>query len=210
MTAPHLDKARAQRRRHLQQRQTVIFGSIIAAMLLTILISWLMLIGVAPSPFARSFTADEHAQVSSETACPPEGALTVPFPQITARVYNSTNVGGLAGNVGGTLSAAGVVVSATGNWEEYYDGVGFLVAGPSGLEEAFTLQLALPGMVVLMDNRTDAVVDVVIGGTFTATGDLSLVIPDQPIPVPAECQADGGQSPANTQAPAATPAPPAG
>lgn len=205
MSVSEADNQRATQRRHLQQRQTVIFGSIVAVMVLTLLVSWLMLIGVLPSPFNRAFSVEEKPQLATEPVCPPDGGLTVPLTEITANVYNSTDVGGLAGTVSAALSTAGVVVNGTGNWEEPQEGIGFLLTGSTGLEEAYTLQLAFPGMIVLTDSREDALVDVVLGSAFTGAPDLSLIVPDQPLPVPAECQPEGQETapPAdNTDAPA--------
>jgi len=190
VTVPDYTQARARRRRHLHQRQTVIFGLLLLALAGTLLLAWLMWVGAFPSPFERDFTSPPPEESTTTVACPPEGAVTVGLNEITASVYNSTDVAGLAGNVSATLATAGVSITQTANWEDTIVGVGFLRTGILGLEEAYTLQLAFPGMVVTKDAREDALVDVVLGEEFGSVADLSTITAGLEVPIPAECQPD--------------------
>ena len=89
-----------------------------------------------------------------------------------------------------TLATAVVSITQTANWEDTIVGVGFLRTGILGLEEAYTLQLAFPGMVVTKDAREDALVDVVLGEEFGSVADLSTITAGLEVPIPAECQPD--------------------
>lgn len=204
MTTPTPAEARARRRRHLHQRQTVILGTLVLALVGTLLLAWLMWGGVLPSPFERDFSSPPPEESSNTVACPPEGAVTVGLNEITASVYNSTSIGGLAGSVSSSLSAAGVTVNQTANWDELYNGVGFLRTGILGLEEAYTLQMAFPGMIVTKDAREDALVDVVLGSEYGSIADLTTIVPGLAIPVPAECQPDAPTETAGTETPGGT------
>ncbi|MGM0386074.1 MAG: LytR C-terminal domain-containing protein [Actinomycetota bacterium] len=215
MTTPNPAEARARRRRHLHQRQTVVLGTLVLALTGTLLLAWLMWGGVIPSPFERDFTSPPPEESTNTVACPPEGAVTVGLNEITASVYNSTSVGGLARSVSSSLSAAGVTINQTANWDELYTGVGFLRTGILGLEEAYTLQMAFPGMIVTKDAREDALVDVVLGSEYGSIADLTTIVPGLAIPVPAECQAESptaeptetaGTEPPEGTAPAEAPA----
>lgn len=204
MTAPEYAQARAVRRRRLHQRQTVLVGLLIVLLLATGLVSWMMWLKVIPSPFARDFSTTPPEETNTTVACPPEGALTTGYSEITAAVYNSTNRSGLAGSVGAALSGVGVTINQTGNWDEPVPGVGFLRTGVNGLEEAYTLQLAFPGMIVTKDAREDALVDIVLGSEYTAMGDLTLVASGVPITMPPECVPGAETTPPAEPAPTGT------
>lgn len=212
MTVTDPVRARALRRRRLHQRQTVLLGGLLLALLATLFVAWLMWVDALPSPFERDFTSPPPEETNTTVACPPEGAVTVGLNEITASVFNSTDVGGLAANVAGSLSAAGVTINQTANWEGTQLGVGFLRTGVLGLEEAYTLQMAFPGMIVTKDAREDAQVDVVLGSEYGSIADLTTIVPGLEIPVPTACQPDATPAPTETAgtvpstAPAETPA----
>lgn len=186
MTADY-SQARAARRHRLHQRQTVILGSIALALGVLLLISSLTWFGALPSPFARDFNSPPPVESGTALTCPPEGAVTVGLNEITAAVYNATNIGGLAGSVSSQLTGAGVTITQTDNWGERFEGVGMLRTGTLGLEEAYTLQLVFPGMIVTLDSREDDAVDVVLGSGYGSMADLTTIVPGLSIPVPTEC-----------------------
>lgn len=205
MTDSDYVRARARRRRHLHQRQTVIFGVLLLALLGVLLVAWLMWLGVLPTPFARDFNSPPPDE-STTLACPPDGAVTVPYSEITASVYNSTNRAGLAGGVAQSLTSVGIVVNQTGNWDELVLGPGFMRTGVNGLEEAYTLLQSFPGMMVTKDAREDALVDIVLGSDFQSVGDLTAVGVGVPIPVPPSCLPASEQTTAPAETPTAPPA----
>lgn len=186
MTDSDYVRARTIRRRHLHQRQTVILGVLLLALAAVLVVAWLMWLQVLPSPFARDFNTPPPDE-SNSIACPPEGAVTVGYSEITASVYNSTNRAGLAGGVAQSLTSVGVVVNQTANWDELVLGVGFLRTGVNGLEEAYTLLQSFPGMIVTKDAREDALVDIVLGADYSNMGDLTALGVGVPIPVPDAC-----------------------
>lgn len=125
--------------------------------------------GVIPSPFSRPFTMpDPEDGPVATTPCPLPGSTPAPFGEITANVYNSTTVGGLAGEAAGSLTDLGVVVSQTANYSGgVYEGTAEIVAGPRGITAAYTVALLVPESTVTLDRlRTDETIDVVLGSTF--------------------------------------------
>ncbi|MDP9806208.1 hypothetical protein J2S70_000790 [Trueperella bonasi] len=158
--------ARAEYRKRTQQRQTVIFGSIIAVMAILLVLGTLVWTGLLPFPFNR-----DYSQPPDETAvpCPVEGAGPQDPTTITVAVLNASNQTGLAGSVGTSLAAAGVVVNEVANWagEDFTEPVR-LYASPSGVNGAYTLRAFFPEAAVHVDpNLTSEVVEVVLGASYT-------------------------------------------
>lgn len=158
--------ARAEYRKRTQQRQTVIFGSIIAVMAIFLVLGTLVWSGLLPFPLNRDFTQppDEQAIV-----CPVEGAAPPDPTTITVVVFNATNQTGLAGSIGTSLAASGVVVNETANWsgEDLTEPVS-LYASPAGVNTAYALRAYFPDAAVHVDpNLTSEVVEVVLGTGYT-------------------------------------------
>ncbi len=158
--------ARAEYRKRTQQRQTVIFGSIIAVMAILLVFGTLAWSGLLPLPFNREFSQppDETA-----VACPVEGAAPQDPSTITVVVFNATNQTGLAGRVGTSLAETGVLVSETANWsgEDLLEPVR-LYSSPSGVNTAYTLRAFFPEASVHVDpNLTSEVVEVVLGTSYS-------------------------------------------
>lgn len=179
MTTPVTDpiaketaRRRALRRRHLTQRQTIVFGSlgvVLAALLVAgigVFYNWV------PAPFDPDFTdlgAEEAAAIV--VPCPAPGALPVPMDQITANVYNGTSTSGLAASTAGALQGTGVATAVVGNYPGgSYDGAVLLVAGRDGIAPAYTLASMFPGATVELDpTRATPMVDVILGPGFEGT-----------------------------------------
>lgn len=199
---------RAQRRRRLQQRQTVIFGLLILGLVIAGGFAWLTYTGAIPSPWTREFTYPETEETSTEMACPPEGSYTVEWSQITANVYNSGSRSGLATSVAGSLQPLGVTVTEIGNWDELLITPGQLQAGPNGIIAAYTLRQLFPAMEVMIDSREDASVDVILGHLFTSVGSSEGLVAGTPITPPAACvppETAPEQTPTDSATPASEP-----
>jgi hypothetical protein len=89
---------------------------------------------------------------------------------VQLRVYNATDRSGLARSMGGELKKRGFAVLATANDPvnsvRQIQGVGEIRHGPAGLGRALLLSTMFPGMKLLPDDRSDGVVDVVLGPAF--------------------------------------------
>ncbi len=182
-------RARAARRRHLQQRQTVIFGSLIAAMLVIGLASGAMWVGILPSPFSVAINSPAPTASAATVPCPPEGATFVPLEDITANVLNGTSRNGLAASTSEALTERGVTVDQEANAESPYSGSVQIVAGPEGLAAAFTIAELFTDAVIETDSRGGATVDVILGANFEALRDAEEIAidPEAPIPAATDC-----------------------
>ncbi|MFH5820962.1 LytR C-terminal domain-containing protein [Georgenia sp. AZ-5] len=168
-TAPDdTDRLRAARRRHLQQRQTVIIGGLVTVLLVVGVIAGAMWAGLLPAPFTREFSSPEPTEEAIVTPCVPEGTAPPAFTEITANVYNGTDRPGLAGDTAEGLGQAGVVVNQQANWPQgEYSGAVQIIVGPKAVAAGYSVARAFPGAVVSLDeNRDDETVDVVLGATY--------------------------------------------
>ena len=123
--------------------------------------------GVIPSPFSRPFSSPEPTEAAApRVPCPPPDALPQPFSEISANVLNSTDQSGLAASTAGGLAQHGVQISQQSNYGGDIDGPATIVSGPRGLRAAYTVAQLIPGSTVSLDGRDDAVIDVILGGSF--------------------------------------------
>ncbi|HLS75036.1 MAG TPA: LytR C-terminal domain-containing protein [Actinomycetaceae bacterium] len=183
-------RRRAARRRRLQQRQTLIFGILITALLAVALLAAAMWGNVIPSPFSRPFSSPEPTEAAApRVPCPPPDALPAPFSEISANVLNSTDQSGLAASTAGGLAQHGVQISQQSNYGGDIEGPATIVSGPRGLRAAYTVALLIPGSTVSLDGRDDAVIDVILGGTFDQVLDPETagVDPEAPLTPPPGC-----------------------
>lgn len=158
--------ARAEYRKRTQQRQTVIFGSMIAVMAILLVLGTLVWTGLLPFPFNRGFSQPPD---SAAVPCPTEALAPQDPSTITVTVFNATNQTGLAGTVGSALAQSGVVVSETANWrgEDQFEAVRMYTT-PSGVDAAYTLRAYFPTATVHLDpNLTSEIVEVVLGRDYT-------------------------------------------
>ncbi len=158
---------REQYRRRVQQRQTVVFGSITALMAVLLLLAMLVWTGVLPFPFDRNFTAapDPNKVV---TPCLPADAEPVDLATISANVYNSTSRSGIAAEAASQLSGVGVSVGTTDNWvAQSLQEPARIQAGPSGVVAAYTLAQYIPDSVIQFNaDTTNDVLTVILGAEW--------------------------------------------
>lgn len=191
-TAPRgsSDHQRAVRRRHLHERQAVIFGTLITALAAAALLGLGVYFRVIPAPFDVPIATPSAIDAASSQPCPPDGALPVDYTQITVNVYNGTRRPGLAAATAAELAGRGLVVGEQANDPRgRYGGVVLIRTGPSGVPAAYTVAAMFPGAVVALDARGDTTIDVTLGSDFEsiAAADTSRLDPATPIAPPEGC-----------------------
>lgn len=193
-------RQRTLRRRHLHERQAVIFGTLIAALLFAALLGLGVWFGVVPAPISVPFSTAAPSASLPAQPCPPTDALPVPYDQITVNVYNATTRVGLAASTASELSARGLAVATTANDPNgSYSGATLVRTGIPGLAQAYTVAAIFPGAVVVLDTREDATVDVSLGSLFDdlRTPEEAVLDPAVPITAPEGCfAAESGAAPA--------------
>lgn len=185
-----IERQRAARRRHLLERQAVIFGGLIAILLALALVSLAVWFGAIPAPFDVPLKTPPPAASAAPWPCPPEDARPVPYGEITVNVFNGTTRGGLAAATASELANRGLQIGARAN-DPYgrYSGTTLIRTGQAGLEEAYTVAAIFPDAVIQLDVREDPSIDVTLGTLYDAMrppGEAQLD-PSLPIEAPAGC-----------------------
>ncbi|MDO4888176.1 MAG: LytR C-terminal domain-containing protein [Actinomycetaceae bacterium] len=167
------NSARADYRRKIQQRQTVLFGSIAAVLSVIMILSMLVWSGIVPFPLMREFSkAPDPDRVV--TPCIANNSTPTDLPAITANVYNSTTRVGLAGTVSEDLSAKGIAVATADNWESdrRVKESARIVTGPRGINAAYTIAQYFPESVIQYDETiNDEVISIVLGEKYGKPSD---------------------------------------
>lgn len=178
-------------RQRLQQRQTVIFGSIGLLLSLLLLLGLLWFTGIVPFPMNREFTAEENAQ-DNVVPCIPAGTQAVENTSITVKVYNASPRTGLAATVAGKLTEHGVAVADELNWGGETPQAPVVIYSSLGaLPQAYSLARMFPTATVLLDGTTTTeVLDVVLGEDFTELrpdGEIAELSAGQELTSPENC-----------------------
>ena len=194
----------------MHERQAVIFGVLLAALALAGLGAAAIFTGSLNLPvFARDFATEASTTAAQDPyPCPPAGSMPVPASQITVKVFNATSRVGLAGATSAALAERGFVIGATENFSVTYDGTARIIFGTAGVPQAYTLAAHVDGAVLILDPRTDATVDLILGAEFPELKAMDTVKldPAAPLVAPAGCTPfDEVVAPA-ASAPAETPA----
>ncbi|NMR18644.1 LytR C-terminal domain-containing protein [Cellulomonas fimi] len=179
------DRERTLRRRHLHERQAVIFGILIAGLAVAALGGIAVYTDAIPSPISRDFTtkAADEGPTGPPPPCPPDGTLPVPYQNVQVNVLNGTDRAGLAGDVAAGLAARGFGVLGTGNAPASVAGVARIGFGAAGVGAAYTLAAHLEGVVLTLDGRPDATVDLALGAQFIELTDPAQITLDPAVPL---------------------------
>lgn len=160
--------ARDDYRRKIQQRQTVLFGTISAVLALLMVLAMLVWTGILPFPFKEKFSeAPDPNKVI--TPCISSDAKATELNTITVKVFNSTNRTGLAGAVGQELTARGVSVAQTENWKggSKFTASARIATGPRGINAAYTIAQYFPKSVIQYDSSmSDEIISIVVGDGY--------------------------------------------
>ncbi len=187
MTDP--DRARQLRRRHMHERQAVVFGVLIAALA----VIGLGAAAVYTGSLDLAFMDEEIRSKPTPTVkvvpypCPPEGALPVAYAKIAINVYNGTTTVGLAGTTADDLTTRGFTIASTGN--QKFDGSARITFGPAGVAAAYTLRAHVTDAVMTIDARQDATIDLTVGEEFLdlVPADQVKLDLEQPLESPKDC-----------------------
>ncbi|WP_018142886.1 LytR C-terminal domain-containing protein [Alloscardovia criceti] len=156
---------REQRKLYLRARQRMILSGTIGFLVVAVIVSLLGAFGVF-SP-AKKAQGSKQTNYGVVTACPPEGAVSLNSSEITLRVLNGTNKSGLGTAVGEELRNRGFILQGVGDYES--DSVmerTEIHFGANAITQAYTLAEQFNDAILRMDNRTDNLIDVVIGSSF--------------------------------------------
>jgi hypothetical protein len=200
-----IERNRQLRRRHMHERQAVVFGVLLAGLALVGLGAAAVFTGNLNLPGLDRAIAQVPSPTDDQVAfpCPPVGALPVPAAAVTVNVNNATTRVGLAGATAEALKQRGFTVGTTATVDAY-DGVARISFGINGITQAYTLRAQFEGATLFLVAGEDATVNVALGAKFDQLKPVDAVGLDPAVPL----VAPPGCTPyADVVAPAGTPAP---
>lgn len=182
------EQQRALRRRRKHERQAVVFGSLLAALALAGLGATAIYTGAMDAPFlTREFTSPPPEEVDEIPLppCIPDDTVPPAPETISVRVYNATDRVGLAGQAAAELTARGFVILETANYPVDITTGAWISFGEAGIAAAYALAAHIESGVpaLVLDTRTDASVDLILGETWTTLLDVTAVSLDPALPM---------------------------
>ncbi|WP_028045417.1 LytR C-terminal domain-containing protein [Cellulomonas sp. URHE0023] len=201
-----IERNRQLRRRHMHERQAVVFGVLLAGLALVGLGAAAVYTGNLDLPgLDRAIAqAPSPTEIVQPYPCPPAGALPVPYAAVTVNVNNATTRVGLAGATAEALKQRGFTIGTTSTVDGY-DGVARISFGKNGVAQAYTLLAQFDGATMLALGGEDPTVNVALGAQFVELKPLDAVTLDPAVPLvaPAGCMPyEEFASTAQTPAPA--------
>lgn len=212
MTSPGYDQARVERRRREHERQAVVFGVLIAFLAVCGIFALAVYSGAISSPFNRPFTTVGAAeQKTYPVPClpavkgQPDGALPATYSDVQIRLLNASEEIGLASAHETVLADRGFSIISTGNVPVQLQ-ESEIRFGRKGIVQAYTLAAQFPEIRLVLDDRRDRKIDLLIGDEFEAPLDVEDVelTADQPLTNVEDCVPSGDIEPEKRIEPSAT------
>jgi len=145
----------------------LVFGILLIALAAISFIAMGIYKGTIEGPFNAAFVTPQSEFTSDITLpCPPD-SLPMQPDEVAVRVLNGTDIQGLAGNTLTDLVGRGFVGLGATNWSRDYAGTARIMFSEEGLHKAYTVALHFPEAELVLDDRKNATVDVVLGKAFT-------------------------------------------
>lgn len=212
MTSPGYDQARVERRRREHERQAVVFGVLIAFLAVCGIFALAVYSGAISSPFDRPFTTvGASEQKTYPVPClpavkgQPDGALPATYSDVQVRLLNASEEIGLAGAHATVLADRGFSIISEGNVPVQLQ-ESEIRFGRKGIVQAYTLAAQFPEIRLVLDDRRDRKIDLLIGEEFEAPLDVEDVelTADQPLLNAEDCVPSGDIEPEKRIEPSAT------
>jgi len=176
----HLQESGASIHRRRRRRRAAITLTLVAILLLGTF-GW-------AAAYFQGWVGSRVPKPLASPSCPAVTPVKALTPRaVTVNVYNATNREGLAASVAKLLRTQGFKVAAVENdpLRTPIAGVGEVRHGPAGAAAATLAAARLSGARIVLDKRTDATVDVVLGNTFRALSAPRKIVASKPAKNPA-------------------------
>ncbi|MDF7663092.1 LytR C-terminal domain-containing protein [Bifidobacterium sp. ESL0763] len=160
---------REARRQYVRHRQTRVILTTIAAMVVVLIIALLMFFHVFGIGIKKTTAAEPNFGATSVCAPVDQSGAPAKYPQNTEvkiRVLNGTKFVGFAKAVGEALSNRHFTVTNVSNYTSQKIERTTIYYGVNSIDEAYTLNSNFNDAKMVMDNRQDKLVDVIVGATF--------------------------------------------
>ncbi|PJM74204.1 hypothetical protein CS006_03520 [Bifidobacterium primatium] len=178
MTSPEAFDERKARQQFVRDRQKIVFTIAIALLAVILVVAFLFYFGVlGKSSSAKAAEKPNYGVIAPCATTDNTGtAKTVANGNVTVRVLNGTDKSGLANAVSSALKNRGFVTKGVAD----YPGTTTLKRteirfGKNAINQAYTVAGHFNDAIMRMDDRSDKLVDVVIGSTFSTLTDENAV-----------------------------------
>ena len=165
---------RAEYRRRLRRRQTIVIGSLLSGMAVLTVVCFMIWSGVLTVPWGPGFSVAAPKETTAPQPCPPEDSVSVDLNTIPINVYNGSSTVGLATSVAETLREMGLTIGNTADWPKgAYDGDIMITTGTAGIANAYSLARIFSGDVIVQIDETvepdDTTVSIVLGALYSSS-----------------------------------------
>lgn len=153
----------------MAQRQMKVYGTLIAALAVALVLALLGLTGIMPSPFGNEFSKKTvYAKVGS-TPCPSVDARPVASTAgIQLQVLNASSTPGLASSVGNSLEELGYTIALVGNSTDSFRGNVQIEANAADVDRAYTLARYFDHPVrIKLEQLPNGTMTIILGDAFS-------------------------------------------
>ena len=168
---------RAARKEYIRRRQKTVFSIVGAVMVVAMVVSLLFFFHVGGLGNVKS--AAVQPNYGQQAPCPIKEAdgnkaKYVENRNITLRVLNGTKFSGFAKAVSDALQNREFNPQTPGNYTKKVDRT-MIVFGKNGVNQAYTVASNFTDAMLVMDDRQDQLIDVIVGATFDNLQDTKKV-----------------------------------
>lgn len=135
-----------------------------------VVLATLTLLGVFKSE-KEKVVADASTNYGVTAPCAAKDSTAADYASITVRILNGTTKSGLARALGQALEYRGFVLQGVSDYSKNNTTRTEIRFGSSAVAEAYTVYAQFNDAILRMDNRTDKLIDVIVGETFDDLND---------------------------------------
>lgn len=165
MTNPDPLDEREARRQFVRRRQKMVFTIALVSLAVILVVCLLTIFGSVGAKARDSAASKPNYGV--RVPCAPENAKVASHQDIRVRVMNGTSKSGLATAVSSAMKIRGFNTQGAGDYPGKSEVTRTQIRfGASGIAKGYTVAGQFTDAVMIMDDRNDDLVDIIIGATF--------------------------------------------
>ncbi|MCI1935305.1 MAG: LytR C-terminal domain-containing protein [Bifidobacteriaceae bacterium] len=175
MTTPgSVQSERKARKEFVRDRQRMVITVAVCFLVACVVLATLTILGVFKKEEEKA-VVDASTNYGVSAPCIAKDTTAPDYTAITVRVLNGTSKSGLARALGQALANRGFVLQGVSDYQKNDVARTEIRFGEKGLSEAYTLYAQFNDAILRMDNRTDKLVDVIVGETFDDLNDTDQI-----------------------------------
>ena len=167
MTKPNDE--RAMRRRYVSRRRHVVLSFVVMILVAALVVSGVFYFHIGGAGAQKTSVAAPNYGVTAPCAPEDSNGNTSKYAttsDVTIRVLNGTASSGFAKAVGEALQNRGFTVSEISNYSSTSVERTIIYFGRNAIAQGYTVNSNFKDAIMVMDDRTDKLVDVVLGSSF--------------------------------------------